>query len=64
VWGIVASCAIGCGVGFGVQHLLPVDVSDWTRLIAIGGSALATIAVLFVYWQKLTPRSIAASLRD
>jgi putative flippase GtrA len=63
LWGIVASCAIGCGVGFGVQYLLP-DVSDWIRLVAVGGSALATIGVLFVYWQKLTPRNIAASLRD
>jgi O-antigen/teichoic acid export membrane protein len=62
-WGIVASCAVGCGVGFAVDRLL-INAGDWLRLIAIGGSALATIGVLFVYWQKLTPRSIAASLRD
>ncbi|HEY6040080.1 MAG TPA: oligosaccharide flippase family protein, partial [Kofleriaceae bacterium] len=62
-WGIVASCAIGCGVGFGVDRLLG-DAGDWLRLFAIGGSALATIGVLFVYWQRLTPKAIAASLRD
>jgi Na+-driven multidrug efflux pump len=62
-WGIVASCGIGCAVGFGVDRLL-INAGDWLRLVAIGGSALATIGVLFVYWQKLTPRSIAASLRD
>lgn len=62
-WGIVASCAIGCGVGFGVDHLL-MDAGDWLRLVAIGGSALLTMGLLFVYWQKLTPRAIARSLRD
>lgn len=63
LWGIVVSCLIGCGVGFGVDWLL-ASSDEAVRLIAVGGSALATIAVLFVYWQKLTPRAIAASLRD
>ncbi|MEO6774640.1 MAG: oligosaccharide flippase family protein [Kofleriaceae bacterium] len=62
-WGIVASCALGCGVGLGVERLL-VGASDLVRLLGIGGSAMATIGVLFVYWQKLTPKAIAASLRD
>ena len=62
-WGIVASCAIGCGVGFGVDRLL-VDAGAWLRLVAIGGSALLTMGLLFVYWQKLTPSALARSLRD
>ena len=63
LWGIVASCGIGCGVGFGVDYLL-ADASDSIRLIGIGGSALVTIGVLFVYWLGLTPKAVAASLRD
>lgn len=62
-WGIVASCGIGCGVGFGVERLL-ADAGNWVRLVGIGGSALLTIGVLFVFWQRLTPKAIAASLRD
>jgi hypothetical protein len=63
LWGIVASCAIGCGVGFGVDLALP-HASDLVRLIAIGGGALATMALLFVFWLKLTPGAIARSLRS
>jgi len=62
-WGIVASCAAGCGVGLAVGWLLPHDW-QWVRLIGIAGSALLTIGMLFVYWLKLTPKTIAASLKD
>ncbi|MEO8846721.1 MAG: oligosaccharide flippase family protein [Kofleriaceae bacterium] len=62
-WGIIASCGIAAGVGFGVALLLPT-ASDVVRLVAIGGSALITMALLFTYWQKLTPRSISRSLHD
>ncbi len=61
-WGIITSCAIGCGVGFGVSYLLP-HAGDALRLVAVGGSALVAIGLLLVYWQKLTPRSIANALK-
>lgn len=62
-WGIIASCAIAAGVGFAVDLLVVPNAGDLIRLVAIGGSALVTMALLFVYWQKLTPRSIARSLQ-
>jgi polysaccharide transporter, PST family len=61
-WGIVASCAIGCGVGFAVDFLIVPHASDAVRLGAIGGSALLTMGLLLVFWQKITPRGITASL--
>jgi O-antigen/teichoic acid export membrane protein len=60
-WGIIASCGIGTAVGFGVSALIP-HASDLVRLIAVGGSALAVIALLLATWQKITPRSISGSL--
>jgi hypothetical protein len=60
-WGIIASCGIGTAVGFGVGALIP-HASDLVRVLAIGGSALAVIAILLATWQKITPRSIAGSL--
>lgn len=60
-WGIIVSCAIGCGAGFAVDLLLVPNASDAVRLVAIGGSALLVIGLLLVYWQKLTPRAIARS---
>ena len=62
-WGIIVSCGIAAGVGFGIDLLLPT-ASDVVRLAAIGGSAVVTMAILFRYWQKLTPRSIARSFHD
>lgn len=62
-WGIIASCGIGCGVGFAVDLVLVPDASDLVRLVAIGGSALATMGVLLTVWQGLTPRGISASLK-
>lgn len=62
-WGIIASCAIGCGVGFAVDFLVVPHAGDLVRLIAIAGSALATMGVLLTVWQGLTPRGISASLK-
>ena len=59
---IVACAAAGIAVGFGIDLALP-HASDIIRLVAIGGSALATIAILLATWQGITPRSIAASLK-
>ena len=63
-WGIIATCAIGCGVGFAIDFALPAATSDAIRLGAIGGGALVTIAALLATWQKITPRSIAASMKE
>jgi teichuronic acid exporter len=60
-WGVIACCTAGIAVGFVVDAALPA-ASDPVRLVAIGGSALAVIAVLLASWQKITPRSIAAAL--
>jgi O-antigen/teichoic acid export membrane protein len=62
-WGIVATCAIGCGIAFAVSYALPHS-SDVVRLVAVGGSALVTIVVLLATWQKITPRSIAAAMKE
>jgi hypothetical protein len=59
---IVVCAAAGLAVGFAVDFLTG-DASDVIRLVAIGGSALATIVLLLVTWQKITPRAIAASLK-
>jgi teichuronic acid exporter len=60
--GVIACCAIGTAVGFAVGAAL-ASASDAVRIVAVGGSALGTIAVLLATWQKITPRSIAAALR-
>ena len=62
-YGVIATCAIGCGVGFAVDYALPTT-SNSVRLVAVGGSALATIFLLLVTWQGVTPRSIAAAMKD
>jgi O-antigen/teichoic acid export membrane protein len=59
---IMACAAAGIGVGFAVDVAIG-NASDLVRLIAIGGSAIAMIVLLLATWQKITPRSIAASLK-
>jgi hypothetical protein len=36
---------------------------DWTRMLAVGGAALAVTFALVATWQKITPRSVAAAIR-
>lgn len=60
-WGIVGCCAVGLGAGFGVSLALP-HAGDAVRLVAIGGASLVVTAALLASWQKITPRSIRASL--
>jgi PST family polysaccharide transporter/lipopolysaccharide exporter len=62
-WGIVATCAIGCGAGFAIDDVLP-PVSDAFHLVAVGGCALLAIVILLITWQNITPRSIAAAMRE
>ena len=61
-WGILATCGVGLGVGFGIDSLTS-GASDLVHLLAIGGGALGAIVLLLATWQKVTPRSIAASMR-
>ena len=60
--GIVGTCGAGIAAGFAVSLALP-HATDIVRMIAIVGAQLAVTAALLVTWQKITPRSIAASLR-
>jgi len=61
-WGIVGCCLAGLLAGFGVSLALP-DAGDLTRMLVIGGAALAVTLALIATWQKITPRSIAAAIR-
>ncbi|MGE0397693.1 MAG: oligosaccharide flippase family protein [Kofleriaceae bacterium] len=61
-WGIVGCCLAGFAVGLAVSLAIP-DASDGTRLAAIGGSAVVVMFGLVATWQKITPRSIARSVR-
>jgi O-antigen/teichoic acid export membrane protein len=61
-WGIVGCCAAGFAVGFAVSHLMP-DASDGIRLAAVASSSVVVMFGLVATWQKITPRSIARSLK-
>lgn len=60
--GIITSCALGIGAGFALSAAIP-DAGHVVRMVAIGGASLAVTAALLAAWQKITPRSIAASLK-
>jgi O-antigen/teichoic acid export membrane protein len=62
-WGIVGCCAAGFLVGLGTKLLLE-DASDRSRLAIVSLAALGTIAILLAAWQKITPRSIARTMKD
>lgn len=61
--GIITSCAVGTGAGFALSAAIP-DAGHGLRMAAIGGASLAVTAALLAAWQKITPRSIAASLKS
>jgi O-antigen/teichoic acid export membrane protein len=60
--GIVASCGAGVAAGFAMSYAIGAR-GDLVRLLAIGGTSLAVTLALLARWQKITPRSIAASMR-
>jgi O-antigen/teichoic acid export membrane protein len=60
--GIIVSCGLGIAAGFGVSALLP-SLRHVPHMIVVGGTSLAVTALLLAYWQKITPRTIARSLR-
>lgn len=61
-WGIIGCCLAGLVVGLLVSAGLP-QASDVTRMLAIGGAALAVTFTLIATWQRITPRSVAAAIR-
>ena len=61
-WGIVGCCGAGLGAGFAVSAALAAT-ADVPRMIAVSATSLGVTLALLVTWQKITPRSIAASLR-
>ncbi len=64
--GIVACAGAGLGIGMVMKlalHELAPHARDALVIVAVGGPALVTMAALLAVWQKVTPRSIAASLR-
>jgi O-antigen/teichoic acid export membrane protein len=61
-FGIIASCGLGIAAGFGVSALLP-DATYMIRMLLVGGTSLVVTALLLGCWQKITPRSIARTLK-
>ena len=62
VSGVLASCGVGIASGFAARYLL-ADAGETTRMAGSAGVMLAVTVVLLVFWQKITPRSIASSLK-
>jgi O-antigen/teichoic acid export membrane protein len=61
-WGIIGSCGIGIGVAFGVAALLP-PLGHVPHMVIVGGTFLLVTGALLATWQKITPSSIARSLK-
>jgi hypothetical protein len=59
---IVACAVVGLALGYAVS-LAVGNAGDAVRMITVGGSALAGTFAMLAYWQKITPRSIKASLK-
>jgi O-antigen/teichoic acid export membrane protein len=62
VWGVLASCGIAIAAGFGARYLL-ADAGMVPRMLGSAATMLAVLFALLVWWQKITPRSIASSLK-
>jgi O-antigen/teichoic acid export membrane protein len=61
-WGSIGCCLAGGVAGYGVSLLLG-DASDLVRMLAIGGTSIVVMLAMLAYWQKITPRSIAAAIK-
>jgi O-antigen/teichoic acid export membrane protein len=61
-WGIVGCCLAGFAVGLVVSYAL-ADAPDGSRLAAMASSSMLVMFALVATWQKITPRSIARSLK-
>jgi O-antigen/teichoic acid export membrane protein len=61
-WGVVACCFAGFVAGLGASYAM-TGAPPAARLIGISATALAVTFLLVGYWQKITPRSVARSLK-
>jgi len=61
-WGILACALGGLATGYGASLAL-AGAGDGLRMILIGSTSLVTTFALLAWWQGVTPRSIAKSLR-
>jgi teichuronic acid exporter len=61
-WGMVGCCLAGGLAGLAASIALG-GAPPIARMLVIGGVALGVMGFLIVTWQKITPRSIKASLR-
>nr|HEX4314876.1 oligosaccharide flippase family protein [Kofleriaceae bacterium] len=59
---IVACAAGGLATGFAVR-LAVTDLPPAIRMVLVGAGSLAGTFALLAFWQNITPRSIAASLK-
>jgi O-antigen/teichoic acid export membrane protein len=60
--GVIASCGLGIVAGFVVSALSP-GLGHVLHMILVAATSLGVTALLLAYWQKMTPRSVARSLR-
>ena len=60
--GVLASAGLAIAAGFAARYLL-ADVSVVPRMLGTAGAMLGVLAILLVWWQKITPRSIVQSLK-
>jgi O-antigen/teichoic acid export membrane protein len=61
-WGIVGCCLGGFIAGFATKLAL-AGATDKLRLGVVSAVTFGVILLLLAYWQKITPRSIAASMK-
>jgi O-antigen/teichoic acid export membrane protein len=62
-WGVIASAGAGVAAGFAVSAALD-GFGALVRLLVIGASSLVVTGALLATWQKITPRSIRASMEE
>jgi len=62
-WGIVASCAAGFAAGLALDAVLP-PLGHVAHMVIIGGASLVVTGAFLAFWQKITPRSIAAAMKE
>ncbi|TMQ04707.1 MAG: hypothetical protein E6J91_42710 [Deltaproteobacteria bacterium] len=59
----ICACCVGGALGGLAMLWALAGASDFVRMIAVGGTALAVTILLLATWQGITPRSIGRALR-
>jgi O-antigen/teichoic acid export membrane protein len=62
-WGIAGCCLAGALAGL-VMSFVFAGASDAVRMVTVGATSLVVMFALVATWQRITPRSIKAALRD